>query len=386
MTDNMKENEFQQQPMEEEIDLMELALKVWNERKLVLKACGIAALIGLVVAFSIPKEYTSTIVIAPESTSNKSGGGLSSLASLAGINMNMNTVDAIYPDLYPQIVGSVPFLTDLFDIQVQESGADAEEMAKEDYPYPMPLKEYMLDYQRGTWWGAIMSAPFKLLGWCISLFREEVEIPADHQLNTFHLTQEEADIVKGLDNRISITVDKKTGVATLSVMMQDPLIAATMADSVRVRLQEYVTEYRTNKARNTLEYTQKLYEDAKAEYYAAQAKYAEYADRNLNLSTLSARAEATRLENEQNLAYQTYTQMAQQLQLAKAKVDEITPVYTILQPASVPLKATKPSKLITLVVFIFLGGAISVGWILYVRDFLAKWRKKEEEVVSVENK
>lgn len=135
MTDNMKENEFQQQPMEEEIDLMELALKVWNERKLVLKACGIAALIGLVVAFSIPKEYTSTIVIAPESTSGKSGGGLSSLASLAGINMNMNTVDAIYPDLYPQIVGSVPFLTDLFDIQVQESGADAEEMAKEGYPY-----------------------------------------------------------------------------------------------------------------------------------------------------------------------------------------------------------------------------------------------------------
>lgn len=386
MTDNMKENEFQQQPMEEEIDLMELALKVWNERKLVLKACGIAALIGLVVAFSIPKEYTSTIVIAPESTSAKSGGGLSSLASLAGINMNMNTVDAIYPDLYPQIVGSVPFLTDLFDIQVQEGGADAEEMAKEDYPYPMPLKEYMLDYQRGTWWGAIMSAPFKLLGWGMSLFREEVEIPADHQLNTFHLTQEESNIVKALDNRISITVDKKTGVATLSVMMQDPLIAATMADSVRVRLQEYVTEYRTNKARNTLEYTQKLYDDAKAEYYAAQAKYAEYADRNLNLSKLSARAEATRLENEQNLAYQTYTQMAQQLQLAKAKVDEITPVYTILQPASVPLKATKPSKLKTLIVFIFLGGAISVGWILYVRDFLAKWRKKGEEVVTAENK
>jgi hypothetical protein len=85
----------------------------------VFKVCGIAAVIGLIVGFSIPKEYTSTIVIAPESSSAKSGGGLSSLASLAGINMNLNTADAIYPDLYPQIVGSVPFLTDLFEIPVQ---------------------------------------------------------------------------------------------------------------------------------------------------------------------------------------------------------------------------------------------------------------------------
>lgn len=384
MTDKLKENEFSTQQVEEEIDLMELARKVWDERMLVLKVCGIAAVIGLIVGFSIPKEYTSTVLIAPESTSNKSGGGLSSLASLAGINMNMNTVDAIYPDLYPQIVGSLPFLTDLFEIPVQESGADEEEMAEEDYPYPMPLKEYMLDHQRSPWWGAIISAPFKLLSWCMSLFREEVEVPADHQLNTFQLTKDESDIAKALNNRISISVDKKTAVTTLTVMMQDPLIAATLADSVRVRLQEYVTNYRTNKARATLEYTQKLYDDAKAEYYAAQAKYADYADRNLSLSTLSARAEATRLENEQNLAYQTYTQMAQQLQLAKAKVDEITPVYTIIQPATVPLQRTKPSKITILAGFIFMGGALTVGWILYVRDFLAKWRKKDEEIITAE--
>jgi uncharacterized protein involved in exopolysaccharide biosynthesis len=213
----------------------------------------------------------------------------------------------------------------------------------------------------------------------MSLFREKEEVPTDHQLNTFHLTQDESNIVKALNTRISISVDKKTSVTTLSVMMQDPLIAATLADSVRVRLQEYVTDYRTSKARNTLDYIQKLYDDSKAEYYAAQAAYAAYADRNLNLSTLSARAEATRLENEQNLAYQTYTQMAQQLQAAKAKVDEITPVYTIIQPASVPLQRTKPSKVTILAGFIFLGGALAVGWILYVRDFIAQWRKKEED-------
>ena len=374
----MRENEFQPQMQEEEIDLMELAHKVWNERMYIIKVCCITTIIGLIIAFSIPKEYTSTILIAPESSSSKSSGGLSSLAAMAGISMNLNTVDAIYPSLYPEIVSSVPFLTDLFEIPVQKSETE-EEMVEADYPYPMPLKEYMLEHQRGTWWGTIMSAPFKLLAWGMSLFYEEVENPTDHQLNTFHLTQDESKIVKALNKRISISVDKKTSVVTISVMMQDPLIAATLADSVRACLQEYVTNYRTSKARNTLNYVQKLYDDSKAEYYAAQAAYAAYADRNLNLSTLSARAEAIRLENDQNLAYQTYTQMAQQLQAAKAKVDEITPVYTIIQPASVPLQATKPSKLKTLVIFIFLGSAISVGWILYVRDFIASWRKEEDE-------
>lgn len=39
---------------EQEIDLVELARKLWKERKLILKSCGWAALIGLVVGFSIP--------------------------------------------------------------------------------------------------------------------------------------------------------------------------------------------------------------------------------------------------------------------------------------------------------------------------------------------
>ena len=57
--DTINEIKRQELPEEQEIDLIELAQKLWKERKFLLKGCGIAVVVGLIVAFSIPKEYTN---------------------------------------------------------------------------------------------------------------------------------------------------------------------------------------------------------------------------------------------------------------------------------------------------------------------------------------
>lgn len=123
-------------------------------------------------------------------------------------------------------------------------------------------------------------------------------------------------------------------------------------------------------------YPEKLYGEAKASYEDAQKKYANFVDANQNIILLSYRAEQERLQNEMNLAYQVYTQVSQQLQMARAKVQEITPVYTVVQPATVPLKPAKPNKLMILIGFMFLAGVGSVGWILFVKDLLKGWKKQ----------
>lgn len=124
-------------------------------------------------------------------------------------------------------------------------------------------------------------------------------------------------------------------------------------------------------------FTEKLYGEAKASYEDAQKKYANFVDANQNIILLSYRAEQERLQNEMNLAYQVYTQVSQQLQMARAKVQEITPVYTVVQPATVPLKPAKPNKLMILIGFMFLAGVGSVGWILFVKDLLKGWKSKQ---------
>lgn len=358
----------QKRPEEQEIDLLELAQKVWADRKLVFKSCGVAVLVALVVAFSIPKEYATSVTLAPETASRGAGGTMGALAAMAGINLgSSSTSDALSPELYPDIVSSTPFLVDLMDVRVKDSKAEID----------TTLYAYLDEYQRAPWWSSVISLPFKALGWTISLFKDkDKEDVAGTALDPSHLTEDADRITKALNGRISVSVDKKTGVTTLSVTMQDPIISAQLTDTVMHRLQNYITDYRTNKARHDLAFTEHLYTEAQSDYEQAQKKYAAFVDANQNIILRSYMAEQERLQNEMNLAYQVYTQVSQQLQMAKAKVQEITPVYTVVQPATVPLRAAKPNKLMILIGFVFLAGVGSVGWILFVKDLLKSWKKQ----------
>ena len=235
------------------------------------------------------------------------------------------------------------------------------------------LYAYIDEYQRSPWWSVVLSAPFKAVGWTMSLFKDEPE-KGTGKIDPFYLTQDAERVANNLRERIAISVDKKTGVTTLAVTMQDPLISASLTDTVMHCLQNYITDYRTNKARHDLAFTERLYNEAKADYTEAQKKYAAFVDANQNIILLRYKAEQERLQNEMNLAYNVYNQVAQQLQMAKAKVQEITPVYTVVQPAVVPLRASKPSKVMILIGFVFLAGVGSVGWILFVRDWIKNWR------------
>jgi len=183
-------------------------------------------------------------------------------------------------------------------------------------------------------------------------------------------------VVAALATRIGADVDTKTSVISLSVTMQDPMVSAMLADTVAARLKTYVTDYRTEKARRDMEYAQRINDEAKQDYYDAQQKYAEYMDRNQGLVTRAAQTESERLQNEASLAFSLYNQTAQQLQIARAKVQQTTPVYTVVQPATVPLRPSKPSKMLILVGFIFLAVVAASAWILFGRDLVDGFRKK----------
>ena len=371
MSEENKISGTPQKGEEQEIDLIELAQKVWAGRKLIMKVCGVALLVGLVVAFSIPKEYTTKVTLAPESSGGKSGlGSMGALAAMAGINLGSSSgEDALSPELYPDIISSTPFLTGLFDVKVTDKKKRLQ----------TTLYDYLDEHQKSPWWGVVISAPFKALGWAVSLLKGEPEKKGISKLDPFNLSPDESQIAKSLSGRIAITIDKKTGITTLAVTMQDPLISAALTDTVMLRLQNYITDYRTNKARHDLAFSEKLFKEAKENYYVAQQKYARFADGNQDIILQSYKAEQERLQNEMSLAYNVYNQVAQQLQMAKAKVQEITPVYTVVQPATVPLQPEKPNKMMILVGFVFLAAVGTIGWILFIKDLLKEWKKQPEK-------
>lgn len=361
---------IQNSPMPEEngnakeIDLLQLATKLWTCRRklLIWVVCGIA--IGLIVGFSIPKEYAAGVKLAPESNkTGSSASGLGALASMAGLSAgSASTADAVYPMLYPDVVKSVPFVTSLFDVPV----------CTEDGSKEISLQQYLNDDIRSPWWSAVTRLPRKIL----SLFRSKPKGEKNHKLDNFRLTVAEDALVNALNGRISTAVDVKTSVISVSVKMQDPLVAATVADTVVSRLQEYITDYRTNKARKDLEYAIKLNEEAKENYYEAQQRFANYLDRNQGLVLNSAQITRDRLENEATLAFNLYNQTAQQVQRAQAKVQETTPVYAIISPATVPVSNVSPRKGLILVAFTFLAFVSGCVWILFVRPVIEARRQK----------
>ncbi len=365
----MQDEKLYNEDEEQEIDLLELARKLWAARKTILKWGAIGAVAGLVIAFSIPKEYTTTVKLAPEVTDTKSTGGMGTLAQMAGINIGGAGAgaDAVYPQLYPDVVSSVPFAVSLFDVNV----------VTEDGEKSTTVRQFLEEETSSPWWSFLISLPGKAIGGIISIFSdEEEEDTGDGGVDTFHLTKNEEAVVEALKGRVTADVDTKTSVITLSATMQDPMVSAMLVDTVASRLKEYVTNYRTEKARQDLAYAQKLNDEAKEEYYRVQKKLADYLDRNQGLVLKSVQTERDRLQNEMSLAFNLYNQTAQQLQMAKAKVQQTTPVYTVVTPATVPLRPSKPSKLLILVGCVFLAVVAASAWILFLKDFSLV---KEEE-------
>ena len=316
-----------QEEDELEIDLMEYARKLWAARWLLLKVAGIAIVVGIIIAFSIPKKYTAEVILSPES--NKSGSSsMSGMAAMLGIgNINMGgDANALNFSMASDIVASTPFVLEIINTNVKTIDG------KQD----TTLVAYLAT-QSAPWWNTVMSLPSRAIGGIMSLFSSKKEMKVEEKpIDPFHLTPTQMGQVNAVKNIISIE-SGKTGMTIVSVSVQDPLVAATMVDTVLVKLQKYITNYKTKKAQEDCNSLELLFKQRKEEYYAAQEKYARFADANQGVIKQSVRIEQERLQNEQNLAFQLYSQVATQLELSKAKLQEEKPAFAILEPARVPL-------------------------------------------------
>ena len=348
-----------------EIDLMDLLRKVIGIRKKIYKAVGIGLVIGVIVAISIPKQYTVEVTLSPEMGNNK-GGGLSGLAASflgSGVSMGDGT-DALNASLSADIVSSTPFLLELsaMDIPVTKNKV-------------MTLNTY-LDEETSPWWSYVIGFPGMLIGGVKSLFAEEDEITSFDKTSqgAIELSKKDSRKIATLKKMITASVDKKTSMTSISVTLQDPKVAAVVADSVVKKLQEYIIDYRTFKAKEDCVYLEKLFKERQQEYYAAQKKYADYLDSHDNLILQSVRAEQERLQNDMSLAYQVYSQVASQLQVARAKVQEEKPVFAVVEPAVVPLEPSGTSRKVYVLAFIFLSVCIVISWNLFGKDFLNKFQ------------
>ncbi len=329
------------------IDLRAVFQTIWQQRRLFYRVLPIVFVLSCVWIFPQPRYYISSVKLAPEFANEMDAGGLSSIASSFGFNLGgmAGGTDAIYPLLYPELFESPEFVVGLFKIQV----TTADRSLTTDY------YTYLKKHQKKN----PLTRPFKKAKqWITNLFTEkEIQVGSDG-VKPFWMNRRDYGLFMKAGRLITCTIDKKTDVTTITVQDQDPLVSATMADSVRVHLQNFITGYRTSKARLDADHYRHLADSARLEYEAASRLYSEYVDRHREVAMQSYISRRDELEADMGLKLNAYTAMMTQLQAMEAKVQEKTPAFTVLKSATVPVKPAGPKRMLFILGMLFLATII----------------------------
>lgn len=342
----MEEKKYQQQQI---IDLKKIVSILWEKKKTFLKVWVVTFILSCIWILPQPRYYVCEVKLAPEMGGEDVGGSLSSIASSFGFNIGgMAGQDAIYPELYPELFESPEFVVGLYGIKV----------ATKDGNLATDYFTYMKSHQKKN----PLTYPFLWVKSKISSFFEaEDNIPRGKgsDINPFMMNRKDFVLMQKIMKNIVCTVDRKTSVITINVKDQDPLICATMADSVKGHLQEFIIRYRTSKACEDVVHYQKMRDNAEQEYDAVMASYSRFCDAHQNVILQSFQSERDKLEKDLELKQNSLVAFETQLQATKVKLQEKTPSFTTLKSATVPVKPAGPKRMIFVIGMLFFATIIT---------------------------
>lgn len=331
------------------IDFKKIVKSIKESKKLYLKILPAVFVLSCIWIFPEPRYYTSEAVLAPELGNDDSPvGSISSLASSFGINIGGAANDAIYPMLYPDLFESPEFIVSLFSIRVKFTDED-EKVIETDY------YTYLTQYQKKNWLTEPIKIALASVKKIFSSKQEESYSDSPTKINPFKMSKKDFELVERVGEFITCSVDKKTDVTSITVQDQNAEVSTLMADSIRIRLQNFITDHRTAKARLDVVYYQHLADSSKVEYDRAVQKYAEYTDSHKDIILQSYISERDDLENEMSMRHETYQTLVAQLTAAKAKVQERTPVFTVLKNPTVPIKPAGPKRMLFVIGMVLLA-------------------------------
>ncbi|MCH7409673.1 Wzz/FepE/Etk N-terminal domain-containing protein [Belliella sp. DSM 111904] len=357
----------------DEIDLLALGKTIWSKRRLITYIVLIFIGVGLFVAIFSSNEFTASTTFIPQSSdSNRGGGALGGLASLAGVNIGNTVMSAeIPPSLYPKITSSVPFKKALLEAKVTP-----EELGEE-----VTFKSYILEHNSPGILSLVKKYTIGLPGVLMSGIKgekaETITVATNDGL--IRITREEYDIFRIIDASLSVTPNDKEGFVALSFTMSEPLMAAQMANQTKKLLQSEVIAYKLGNAKEQLKFTEERFAEKKEEFEKIQNRLASFRDRNQNIASAAAMNQQDRMEAEYNFVFNVYTELAKQVEQAKLQVAKDTPVFSVIEPVSVPNERSAPKRPLIIIIFTVLGFIVALAYV-FGSEFLKGVKEQWKEV------
>ena len=336
---------------DDEIDLIALLKTVFLARRFVIKTTISFAVLGVILAVVSPTKYTASSTFVPQLSEGQINSPLGGLASLAGINLSAimgSQPQDISPSLYPQIAESIPYRLALLDAKVGSNDTS--------------FRKYVLDQSS---WVSILSILKKYtIGLPGLLLNNQNDADGTTVSSLFQVTEEDRGLFDFLAQVLSIEVDEQEGLVSISVELADRMVAAQLAQAATDLLQSNIIAFKSQSARNNLDFIKRQYKTKRQEFEQIQDSIALFKDQNLNITSSLYQNQLSRLESQFTVTSSVFQELAGQVEQAKIQVNKDTPIFTIIEPVSVPLKRSKPKRTMMVVIWTFLGGIFSVGWVL----------------------
>lgn len=332
---------------EDEIDLVALLKKLWQARRFILVFSFGVALLGVAVALLSPISYKAEVTFVPQTGETKAPGGVSGLAALAGINLNADMGSEIPANLYPTLVGSEHYKLELLKTQ----------LTSQDFQKTLSFKDYLLEQNSGgigAWIGGLFSGE-----------KEAEEKILSTSSEILSLDEKTYGLMLALEDIISINVNEKEGFVSLSVhKIPEAFVVAQIAQNAMELLQKMIIDYKVQNAQKDLTFIEKQYTEKQVEFLKVQEELARFDDQNKNIATALFQSKRQKIQTRYDLAFSVYKELAQQREQALLQVSKDTPIFSILRPVSVPNEKDAPKRSLIVIIFGFLGGVLSCGWVL----------------------
>ena len=345
---------------ETEIDLSVVIQHLINESKSIIKILIIFICLGLLIALFSKKEFTasSTFILQADESMNV-GGNLSSLAAVAGINLQGTNSNNIPPNIYPKVLSSVPFKQSML----------AAELTFDDLDSKVSLKEYYHDMYSPGIFELIKKYTINLPREVLKLFRNNTDENSTKSKEWLALSKNDKELIKRLDKQILLEYNKKDNYIKLTAIMPEAFAAAEMAQHAQTELQKTVTKFKIQKAQDQLVFIQSRLNEVSKQYDAAQENLALFTDQNKNVSTAAAQIRLKKLQDDYDLIYSIKSELAKQIEAQKIKVKEDSPVFTIIDPVSIPYEKSAPKRFFILFMWTFLGLTVGIAYVIAKRLF-----------------
>jgi len=366
---SIEEYEQYRQWAENKIDGRKILSFLTENRKFFFKAVTVFFILGVVISFLIPSQYTSTALLMPEYSIESSTVGnaeqfFQKYGRMLGIGNGTyaSNSNAIRVELYPQIVSSLPFQLDMIN----------QEFYYPRYKTTVSVFEFFEELYRPTAWdylinysiGLPLTVKTLISDWVITEKEQQKSSPSKEN-NIIAIDSQKMQLIDWMRQQVFVSVDQESGIVGIQATMPTPKLSADIAKRTIDNLTKYLVQYRTNKIKVDLTYLEKEHAKAEQRFFKIRDSLAIFRDQNKYISTARAQTEEQKLQSEYDLAFSLYSGISQKLEETRLRLQEETPVFEVLEPVQVPVERSSPNRILVIILFLFAGIFGALGYLFF---------------------